>query len=256
MSTPIQHHISSYTNPIEANIKIPQNHNRISVLNASLPKTYYVIQDSSNTFLLDSTEYTVPVGNYSSSELITAINSLTTGVASFSLSTLTNLVTITSTVSDTIQCTASVARCLGLEKDTEYSFSDNIVTSIRPINFQQVLEVAILCDLAIDTSAANPANMLGKIPMSDQYYSNIINYVNPNPEMSSKALVNNPVKYVTLTLQNEDEETINFNNSEIRLTLVSYEDINTKQFLRINRYLDYKFYKDNLKSKKEEFQQL
>lgn len=48
----------------------------VKVLQATIPFTYYVVNSSNNTFLLNATTITIPVGSYTSAEMVTTLGSL------------------------------------------------------------------------------------------------------------------------------------------------------------------------------------
>ena len=48
----------------------------VKVLQATIPFRYYVVNSSNNTFLLNATTITIPVGTYTSAEMVTTLGSL------------------------------------------------------------------------------------------------------------------------------------------------------------------------------------
>jgi hypothetical protein len=53
---------------------IPRSHNRVTLLSAQIPKTYYLITESNRRFSIGSTDYLIDIGNYTTSQLISHLN--------------------------------------------------------------------------------------------------------------------------------------------------------------------------------------
>jgi hypothetical protein len=66
-------------NPFEVSIPLPvfyKNITRVELVSAEIPDGFYNIRSPFNTFVVNGSTYTIPVGNYTNSSLLIAMNSL------------------------------------------------------------------------------------------------------------------------------------------------------------------------------------
>lgn len=122
-------------------IQKPNDYNfAIKVQSFVLPLSYYLVNSTNNklTLLKSSvtTSYTVPIGNYNITTLLTALNSLLASdgyTCSYSSTTL--LFTIThSSLSFSLVSTSTIQKLIGFRTGTNYASTSTVLTSPLVIN--------------------------------------------------------------------------------------------------------------------------
>lgn len=179
------HHISSYQredgdiNNFRQTIKIPANHNRISLVSCSIPKSYYLIMDGHNTFLLDTVQYTLTPGNYSVKTFTTAINALISP-ASIAFSEITAKFTLTSTTRSVLSFPpdSQVAGVWGFAPGSVNSIVATKLTSTQVCNFQSVSTIYITSSLVAD-KVQRFSEILFTLPVSGSSDWSFISFDNP-----------------------------------------------------------------------------
>ena len=91
---------------------------KLKVTSLTLPLSNYLVDSTNNSLIVNGTTYTVPQGNYNTSSLTTALNTLLSGVSTVSFSSTTNKFTFTSSPSITISSSSSMLSVLGLSSNT------------------------------------------------------------------------------------------------------------------------------------------
>jgi len=117
-------------------------HRQVQLLNAQIPYSFYVINYTNNLFktnLLGSIiTYTIPVGNYNSSNLITAIKSALGNPANFNItiSTTTGKLTFSYSSNFTIynNFQYSIGSILGFNLNSTNTSTSNSLTCNNPLN--------------------------------------------------------------------------------------------------------------------------
>ena len=108
-ATQSQNHYRFHFQPI-----VPVKHLEMQagLISALLPSSYYSVNSTNNTFTLDGTQYQVPPGNYSATDLVSTLDAMLP--CSVAYSRVTNTLTLTSVSSMTISAT----RLLGFSQQT------------------------------------------------------------------------------------------------------------------------------------------
>jgi hypothetical protein len=81
-------------NPFDVTVRFQKPHDgikKIDLTNAQIPIGFYNIRSPYNTLTLGSNTYTIAAGNYASSNLLSALNTATSGVGTWSITSPTNL---------------------------------------------------------------------------------------------------------------------------------------------------------------------
>jgi hypothetical protein len=156
---------------------------RISLVNAQIPNSFYLINSSNNQIIINGTTYTFPVGNYTFFDFKNQWNTTVGSTWTLTLSTITNKITFydagsSFTFSDNSN---SIFKLLGFVKGTTYSSVGGYLTSSFCIDFSGIRNIVVLADnialqncICIDTGCGS---CLATIPNNFQFGS-IIQYVN------------------------------------------------------------------------------
>lgn len=230
-------------------LDLPENNgfNKVVVLQMQIPKSYYQIQSGQNTFTLteNGIDYTitVPQGSYSRRSLQATLQNLLTSVGSY---TYTVSYPSTTTAADTAKYTFTVsgnssnqptfkfgsnniAEAMGFNRNTSYTFENDILTSANVINLQKESTLFLHSDICSNSTD----NVLQEVYVSagDASYSNIL-YQCIDIEAYSKDLSTKGSNTFRFHLTDEDGNTIDLQGQNILITLMLYKSNNALQALK------------------------
>ena len=138
-------------------IKSPNNYDTVTLLSASIHKSYYLINSSNNLFNVientNTTSITLPNGNYSVSSLVNQLNTswtvcswtytvsinISTGKLTFSVKNNTAQPSFDLTVSN-------LGLVIGFDLEV-YAFTNNVLTSVNVVNFQLTNTIELMSDI-------------------------------------------------------------------------------------------------------------
>eukprot|EP01133_Synstelium_polycarpum_P018159 gene18159-21717_t len=201
------------------------NHDRVVVLQAIIPKSFYTVRRNLNTFtLVETTDtssidttITIPFGNYSRS-------------VQWPTSKQPNLGKFTFTCSgggeDMISFVFgnSLFRHLGFNHDSTNEFQKDPITgfmtlqSTNVINLQSDNVLYIRSNICTNGSDDVLQEIYSASGSPD--YSNI-HWINPDPESYCKKLTSNKQNSFTLYLTDQDGNVVNLNGVDLNITLIS-----------------------------------
>ena len=222
-------------------IKIPQQCDSVSVLQASIPKSYYLVQSNNNTFSLieDQNEYliTIPEGNYSMRVFLNVLTNLLNTVGSYTYtisypdSTQPDTGKFTYSVSNNttqpifqFDAHTTIVRQMGFENGGTYHFSSNKLISSNILNFQKSNIVYILSDICISHGAQQQTqSVLQELFCGDTFDYSRIQYLNNDVILNSKKISNVHQDSFTFTLVDEDLNVLNLNGQEVAISLVCFK---------------------------------
>ena len=232
-------------------IKIPlkknNSFNRVAVLSCSVPKSYYLIPDGENTFIIRENEvdYTViiPPGNYNISSLIYVLNNLFTGDIAHYTTTFPDSKTEAQTGKLTFSNTNvghsssfifqenHLAEVLGFVRGSNNLFmvegNTSTLTSTNVCNFQRESTIFLHSNLA--SNDGQDDILLELFSSGSPDLSNIAFNNNGNLEEHSKILKNGLSDSFRFYLTDEYRQPLQLNGINMLLTLCFYEkdDIST-----------------------------
>jgi hypothetical protein len=238
--------------------QIPQKSgfDRVVVLSASIPNTFYLIQEGYNTFTLreNSTDVTItiPPGNYSAKVfalvVVPLMNAASPNSWIYSMalpnqnqeaSTGKFNYTVTGNSSQpSIICTANVNEQLGFLVNSTNTFIDNQLTSLTTLNFGAESTLFIHSDIADN----GDSDVLQEIYAGNTQSLSYITYQCSTPEMYSKALQTNQSSLFRFSLTNEKQQVLNLHGVDMQLTLCMYKKDDTNELIR--KYIQYKVHSD------------
>jgi hypothetical protein len=221
----------------------------VGVLHASVPKTYYLVDQFNNNFYLQegatTVELTMPSGNYTLSAftavLRTTLNAASPNGWTYSViapnanSTNTGyfIFNVTGNTSQpSFIFTEALYIQMGFNQGT-YTFVANTLSSVNVINLQYVDGLYIHSDMCSNKNNS----ILQEVHPNTIDYSNIV-YQATEAFMYSKPLVTNNNNVYRFSLTDENSNEINLNGSDWHFTLVLFKINRTMQLL--NHYIKYK----------------
>lgn len=127
----------------------------LSVTHAEIPNSFYLVNSTNNTLVVNASTFTITPGNYNAINFQTAITSFLTGLSiSISYNIITNKYTFTSATSFTIQTTSTCQRFIGMGST---ALTGTSVTSPFVCNFLPIPRLLIR-STAFSTSNYNSAD--------------------------------------------------------------------------------------------------
>lgn len=222
---------------------------QISVQNAQLPYSFYIINIYNNVLRMDVNggvpfSITLTRGNYNSNTLITEILAklALAGVTTISivLSTITGSLTFTTTsTSFTFYSTGStILRVLGFDTTTNYTSVAKILTAPYPLNLLNTLKIRIasyaLASNSLDSSVKGNLNLLASFAVNAESYGlNLYeNQSNIKNELNIRDL-----NGFDIQILDDDSNLINFNNVYWTMTMlleIEYDDEILNQTINSN----------------------
>jgi hypothetical protein len=206
----------------------------ISIMNCQIGVSWYIINESNNQFLYDGIWITIPFGNYNANSLITMLTSqmnvaIPGSVTSIVLTPSTGKLTFTFAASRTLIFPAN------LQSSTSPNFSylifgallgtsyvGTITTLPFPLNLLGINRLAIRSSKLL-ISSFNSFDLglglnLATIPV-DQPPWGLVNYSNQT-DLNKSVLMVKTIDMIDLQICDENNNLINFNNTNWTLTLV------------------------------------
>ena len=203
-------------------------HRQVQLLNAQIPVSFYVINYTNNQFKLKLGAgsfiiYTIPVGNYQATSLISAIKTVVNDVNfNITISSINGCLTFTDTTTITIDNTISnsigfvLGFAYGIYNDTGFSLTAPHLLNLLGIKTLQVRSNNLSCS-NISSVQGGMTTLLATIPVSATPFG-FINY---------KDVGNNLISITNTSLDDLDIEIvdgesgafINFNNQDWCITL-------------------------------------
>ena len=242
-------------------IQIPQadGFDKVVLLNASIPNTFYLVQEEFNTFTLREGEQditiTIPVGNYSAKVFAVVVASLLSAASpngwTYSLE-LPNQVlaastgkfsyTVTGNTSQpSIVCTdkVNINEQLGFSINPVNTFENNILDSATTVNFGAESTLFIHSDIADN----GDSDVLQEVYAGNTQNLSYITYQCTAPELYSKNLQTNRSNNFHFSLTNEKKQLLNLHGVDMQLTLCLYKKDDTNTLIR--NYIKYKVHSES-----------
>lgn len=224
-----------YTLDIDQN----QNFDRIAVLDATIPKSYYNIQANQNSFTMTdgfgSHTITLTVGNCSRASLRTHIQTLLNNVGNYTYSvSVENIATTIDrgkfifTVSGNSGYqpqfyfpSESISELIGFNKETTYSFVADTLSSANVINLSHEPTLFIHSDICDEKNS----DILQNIPTSTAPPYSYVVWQNYAPETYSKKLRTNASNVFTFQITDENGLEVDLNGVNLVLTIMVYKEL-------------------------------
>jgi len=221
----------------------------VSLMTASIPKSYYNVPSGYNTFTLTEkgvdTTITIPVGSYNKINLASVLSTLLTAGSVTLGNNWTYIVSNPSpTVADTFKFTFTVSnngafqptitmtstspfRQLGFEQSTSYPFVANVLVSVNAINLAYVLRMFIkstICDTATNGVLAEILSVGSFAPQSVIFYQEF------NIDLNTRAFNATNINSWEFSIVDSYGQLIDFLGIPWAFTLVFYKRNDTHEF--------------------------
>lgn len=191
-----------------------------SVTHAEIPNSFYVVNYTNNTIVINSVVYTIPVGNYNATNLITALNLL---IPSYTItySSITNRYTFTNATAFTINASSTSRNIIGLGSSNETAVFTTIYTLVLPysVNFVPLPRISLKSNFF-------HFNNFNGIDNSNDLFLSIQNNTNPNSMIHYVnqtgirfKIEDKNITTFIISICDDDGNFINFNNQDTRISL-------------------------------------
>jgi hypothetical protein len=235
-------------------LQIPptEHYDRVVLLNASIPNSFYLIQDGFNSFTLTedaiNVTITVPPGNYSAKVFALVVQALMTTAspntwvykislpnANAEAQTGKFTYSVTGNSSQpSITCTDKINEQLGFAVYSTNTFIANQIISSTTVNFGAESTLFIHSNIANN----GDSDVLQEVYAGNTQTLSYITYLCTAPELYSKELQTNQANTFIFSLTNEKKQLMNLNGIDMQLTICLYRKDNTNDLLR--KYIQYK----------------
>ena len=218
-------------------IDLPNNntYDRVLLLTAVIPKSYYLVSNGNNTFQIqEATQLrlvTIPIGNYTLSTFLTAIAlAMSSGISAYTYtvvnSSLTNKLTFTVTgyggFIPLLIFTTNLFECFGFSKNSTNTFIQSAsctLTSTAMINLNPYEVLYIRSDM----TANSFGTILDIVPMCLSPNYAFVSYQNTS-EHTMRELVGNRNTIFTFSITDNLNRVVDLNGKDITLTLCLHHD--------------------------------
>ena len=217
-------------------IDLPNNnaYNRVILLTAVIPKSFYMVSTGNNTFQIQELGVlrliTIPVGNYTITTFQTAIllamNSGTSYTYTVSYSTLTNKFTFFvsgySGFMPQFIFTNSLYECFGFAKNSTNVFIQSSVCSLPSTAMINLSPYEVLY-IRSDMTAHSYGCILDIVPMCLTPAYSFVSYQNTT-DHTMRELVGNQNTIFTFMITDNQNRIVDLNGKDITLTLCLHHD--------------------------------
>jgi hypothetical protein len=222
--------------------KIPnifiQQYDRVVLLSATIPISFYLVQEGLNTFVLreglSDVTITIPVGNYNTNSFKTVLKNLLNSNSPNGYTydiTMNNSFTQVDDGKFNYTCngiiqpefifTTNLIEQMGFNRNTTYQFSNGVLRSSGVVNFVPEQSIFIKSDLVNTYNNSDP--VLQTIYSSNEKPYSIINYQCNDYVANSKKLSNIALNYFNLVLMDENNNILKLNNRNWLCSLLFYK---------------------------------
>jgi hypothetical protein len=225
-------------------IEIPytfiQDYDKVAVMAASIPKTFYQVQNGFNTFTLKegaaNIAITVPAGTYTRASFMTAMSALLTASSSsgfvYTMS-IPNIAAAPETGKYTYTVTGSGSTAVGFSFSSQQNIYEQMGFPAQSTTFftSGTLVSTNVCNMSAENclflhsdicyNADTGDNILQEIYTGGVVYNSFVTFTNYNVEWSAKNILNKSSIY-EFSLTDEFGVPINLNGINMTITLVMF----------------------------------
>ena len=216
----------------------------ITVLNAQIPVSFYIIDDTDNILYYTQNSIpktiTIPIGNYNGNQMVNLLNTSFTAnsslvVASLNSSTGILSFTITGGVSYTFLDTSTIKKILGFETDITSTILITLPYQLNLLGKKKIfINSNYLKNSAFTSKSLSSVQTIASIPVDQPPYS-MINYVSVS-DLERNILFNRSLDTLDIQIVDEENKYINFQNIDWSITLCLTIEKNDHEKLNYGLY--------------------
>ncbi len=195
-------------------------YNQISIPHCQIPISYYVVNSTNNLLKMSTGNYTLTNGNYNATSFATMVLALLGVNWTLTISSVTGVYTMTYTSNFTINSTSTCQIFFGMATSTSYTSTSNSLTFPYPCNFLGINRIKIKSQVFktknVDTNSSGHCDLLTTIGVNNAS-GGLITY--QNSSFLINFFENTNVDFVDISVTDENDNAIDFNNIPIYITL-------------------------------------
>lgn len=246
------YHTDTHTDfSVKMNINPDHKFDRIALLDFVCPKSFYTVNNNNNSMVItengNNRNLVMDIGNYSRksfrSELISKLNdnvenyiySVTydTGSNSKDTGKYTITVNTNSGPQPIFIFTNGLTDVMGFEKNSTYTFSNNVLVSQNVVNFRS-LNRLILVTNAVQNFNNNILSQVVNVSGDYDY----ISYINDDPYSTYKDFVQKRSNVFSFRLLDRERNTINTNGLSLSFTVLLFRENRITDMIKL--YMKYR----------------
>lgn len=195
---------------------------KLRVSNFVFPLSFYIIDEQSNTLVINDIAYNIPNGNYTATTLLTAVKALLPNTFNITYDSIRNQYIFTNTSAFTINETSSCLVLLGFTEEMDHVSVGNSLTSDSVINLSgqyNMLYVSVpnIRTGNISSVTGRRSSIVKSIPVSSNIGS-VMFYEDTTSTFCN--LYEEVLQYINIRILGEDMLTsVNFQGQEWNMTL-------------------------------------
>ena len=208
----------------------------LSVSHCEVPNSFYIVNYTCNILVLNSISYTIPVGNYNSNTLITAIKALIPSTFTITYGNTTNKYTWTNTSNFTINSSLSTIKNIIGIGSTDITSTANTLICPYVVNFLPLPRINFRTN-AFKLNNYNQADGSSDLFLSLQNNAGQQGMINFSNQENIKFCINDKsITSFIITVCDDYNNYINFNNVDWFLTFKI--DIEYIEQLKLSNFSD------------------
>jgi hypothetical protein len=188
-----------------------------SVLHCEVPNSFYVINSTNNTIIINSSTYSITNGNYNALTLATVLTS-TTGFT-FSYNSIKLIYTVSGVSIFTISKNSTIAKVIGMNTTQDITSVGNQIVMPYIVNFLPLPRINFRCP-QLNFSNYNSSDNAGDCFLSIQNSASI-GSMNLYYNLTSLKYVmdfSNPIQQINLRITDDYNNLLDFNNIDWYIT--------------------------------------
>lgn len=219
-------------------------YDRVSLSQASIPRSFYTLRTGLNTFTLDEDGSTatvsIPVGNYSERAFRsvgkTELDNASPNGASYTISynsstttTETGKFAFTTSYGGVVKFifpdknNGLVHQLMGFDENSTNTFSGGALNSSNHIDFRPESNLLVHCDIVSNPIQNTSSAILQAVIAGQTQSSGVIAYMSPNIVMSSKPIEHHNFDSIEIQLTDENNNSIETNGINLFYELIFFK---------------------------------
>ena len=195
-------------------------YNQISMPHCQIPISYYIVNSTNNYLSTNIGNFTLTNGNYNASTFATMLTGIMGTGWTLVINSITGQYTMGYTNSFTVNSTSTCQKFLGMASNTSYSSTSNAITFPYPCNFLGINRIKIKSSVFktknVDTNSGGHCDLLATLGVNNAS-GGLITY--QNSSFLVNYFENTNVDFVDISITDENDNLIDFNNIPIYITL-------------------------------------
>jgi hypothetical protein len=219
-------------------MRIPSEHTTAALVSIQFPKSYYLIHEGKNQFMIGSTTYSIDEGNYSLTELLTSLNTKIAPNSVEYLKRISKLKFYSSQSTLQFPASSELHTVFGFDRSSVYNFITGSLTAPHIINLNSISNVYITSDMCTDMSAGSYGSQLHAFAVVQPDLS-IVDHTNPHIDIGKRLAFGKSAglsEFLTITprfkILDQNGSVIDLNGHNVTMIIKTFREDRTHDLLR------------------------